>query len=100
MEGHSMNEKLERLGVQSGILNYVDNETPRVYFVSGNADCEEVEKFAKLVAEDIDSEAVKLIEFIANDYYELSHEKIKWQRDDHMKRCQKFFDNYFKSERK
>lgn len=44
-----MNEKIERLAVISGVLNYVDNETPRVYFVSGNADCENVEKFAELI---------------------------------------------------
>lgn len=57
----------------------------------------ELEKFAELVAEDIDSEAVRLIQFIANDYYELSHDKIKWQRDDHMNRCRKFLDNYFEN---
>lgn len=44
-----MNEKLERLGALSGILNYVDNETPRVYFVDGYADYEEVEEFAKMI---------------------------------------------------
>lgn len=30
-----------------------------------------------------------LIHFIANDYNELSYEKIKWQRDDWKKRCNK-----------
>ena len=44
-----MNEKLERLGALSGILNYVDNETPRVYFVDGYADYEDVEEFAKMI---------------------------------------------------
>ena len=44
-----MNDKIERLAVISGVLNYVDNETPRVYFVSGNADCEDAEYFAKLI---------------------------------------------------
>lgn len=31
--------------------------------------------------------AEDLIRYIANDYVELSHEKIKWQRDDFMKIC-------------
>ena len=29
----------------------------------------------------------KLVQFIANDYHELSHDKAKWQRDDWKKRC-------------
>ena len=31
--------------------------------------------------------AEQLITFIANDYVELSHDKIRWQRDEHMKIC-------------
>lgn len=31
--------------------------------------------------------ARKLIQYIANDYVELSYDKIRWQRDDHMKIC-------------
>ena len=31
--------------------------------------------------------AEQLIRFIANDYVELSHEKIAWQRDDHIRIC-------------
>lgn len=53
-----MNEKIERLAVISGVLNYVDNETPRVYFVSGNADCEDVEYFAKMII----NECLEIIE--------------------------------------
>ena len=30
-----------------------------------------------------------LVWFIANDYHELSYEKIQWQRDDWQKRCTK-----------
>ena len=31
----------------------------------------------------------KLVEFIANDYHELSHDKASWQRNDWKKRCKK-----------
>jgi len=34
--------------------------------------------------------AKKLIQYIATDYVELSHEKIAWQRDDHMKICREW----------
>lgn len=37
------------LAVKAGLLNYVDNETPRRYFVSGKADLEEVLDFAGLI---------------------------------------------------
>lgn len=30
-----------------------------------------------------------LVRFIANDYHELSYEKVQWQRDDWKKRCEK-----------
>lgn len=31
----------------------------------------------------------ELVQFIANDYIELSYEKAQWQRDDWSKRCRK-----------
>lgn len=34
----------------------------------------------------------ELVMFIANDYYELSHDKIEWQRNDWMKRCGKLIE--------
>ena len=34
----------------------------------------------------------KLVHFIANDYYELSYDKIKWQRDDWRKLCRKLIE--------
>lgn len=34
----------------------------------------------------------KLVQFIANDYHELSHDKAKWQRDDWKKRCKKLIE--------
>jgi hypothetical protein len=47
-----MNHKLEKLALNAGLINYVDNETPRRYFVDGHADVEEVEKFAHLIVEE------------------------------------------------
>mgnify|MGYP003340854614 CR=1 FL=1 len=35
----------------------------------------------------------KLVQFILNDYHELSHDKAKWQRDDWKKRCKKLIDD-------
>ena len=50
-----MNERITQLAVEAGLLNYVDLETPRRYFVSGDAGLEEVEKFAEsLIQECID----------------------------------------------
>jgi hypothetical protein len=44
-----MNERIEELALDAGLLNYVDNETPRRCFIHGHADLEEVEKFAELM---------------------------------------------------
>jgi len=44
-----MNERIIKLGLNSGMLNYVDHETPRHYFLCGNADEECLEKFAELI---------------------------------------------------
>ena len=44
-----MNERIEELALDAGLLNYVDNETPRRCFIHGHADLEEVEKFAELI---------------------------------------------------
>jgi hypothetical protein len=44
-----MNDKIIELALKSTLLNYIDNETPRRYFICGNADIEEVEKFAELI---------------------------------------------------
>ena len=44
-----MNERIKELALDAGLLNYVDNETPRRYFIDGHADLEEVEKFAELI---------------------------------------------------
>ena len=39
-----------------------------------------------------------LVHFIANDYHELSYEKVKWQRDDWKKRCEKLIAQDWKDE--
>ena len=44
-----MNELIEKLAADAGLLNYVDNETPRRYYIDGHADLEEVERFARLI---------------------------------------------------
>ena len=44
-----MNERIIKIGLESGILNYVDNETPRHYFASVYINEQELEEFAKLI---------------------------------------------------
>ena len=44
-----MNERIIKLGLESGMLNYVDLETPRHYFLCGHADEECLNKFAELI---------------------------------------------------
>lgn len=44
-----MNQKLLKLALDGGLINYIDHETPRVYFICGLADIEDVEKFAELI---------------------------------------------------
>ena len=58
------------------------------------------EKFAELIVESIDTEAIRLIKYIANDYHELSHHKIEWQRNDYVKRCQQFLKNLYLEDQK
>ena len=53
-----MNERILKLALDAGLLNYVDNETPRRYFVHGHADLEEVEKFAELVVKETIDEMI------------------------------------------
>jgi hypothetical protein len=46
-----MNERIRKLALDSGLINYIDNETPRRYFISGDGlpDCEKVQRFARLI---------------------------------------------------
>ena len=43
-------EDIIRMALDAHLLNYVDHETPRRYFIRADADVEEVERFAALVA--------------------------------------------------
>jgi hypothetical protein len=54
-----MNDRFIKLALDAGLLNYVDHETPRRYFVHGHADLEEVEKFARIIV----FECIKLAVF-------------------------------------
>jgi hypothetical protein len=45
----TMNEHIIKLGLESGMLNYVEHETPRHYFLCANADEECLENFVELV---------------------------------------------------
>lgn len=44
-----MNSKLAKLALDAGLINYVDLETPRRYFIDGNADLEEIQEFAESI---------------------------------------------------
>jgi len=44
-----VNSQIIKLGLESGMLNYVDHETPRHYFLCGHADEECLERFAELI---------------------------------------------------
>lgn len=44
-----MNDRLIDFGIKSGMLNYVDNETPREYFIASWAKTEELQDFAELI---------------------------------------------------
>lgn len=37
-------------------------------------------------------EMTEFIRFIATDYIELSHDKVRWQRDDYVKRAKKLLE--------
>ena len=48
-----MNRKLSELAVDAGVLNYVDNETPRRYFLAGWAEAYEVDEYGKMILEEV-----------------------------------------------
>ena len=45
-----MNELIKEIGLESGMLNYVDNESPRHYSLSFNV--QDLEKFAELIVQE------------------------------------------------
>ena len=72
-----MNERIIKLGLDSHMLNYIDNETPRRYFLSGHADEDDLQKFAELIVQEcidwcnayasVDGTAQKIVESIKKD---------------------------------
>jgi hypothetical protein len=44
-----MNDRIREFALDAGLLNYVDHETPRRYFIHGHAEPEDVVKFAELI---------------------------------------------------
>jgi hypothetical protein len=57
---------------------YVSKQETKIKFLR-----EEIERLQKYE---------KLVQFIANDYYEMSHDKVKWQHNDWYKRCRKLIE--------
>ena len=47
-----MNERIIKIGVESRMLNYIVNQTPRQYFLSGFANEEDLELFAQLIVKE------------------------------------------------
>ena len=45
--------RIIELAVKAGLLNYIDNETPRYYFVNGHTDISDVQQFAELLLQDV-----------------------------------------------
>lgn len=50
-------DKIIDLAIQAGLLNYVDNETPRRYFIPGYADHGEVIEFANLLLKETENDS-------------------------------------------
>ena len=44
-----MKPEILQLALDTGLVNYIDNETPRRYFISGNADMPELEEFVAAI---------------------------------------------------
>jgi hypothetical protein len=73
-----MNERIEKLALDAGLLNYVDNETPRRCFIHGHADLEEVEKFAELIVRECaDIASINQHQYESVGKYVLEHFGVK-----------------------
>jgi hypothetical protein len=82
-----MNERIRELAEQAEMAANCGDHVDVVLMM---------ERFAELIIEDAESEAISLIKYIATDYVELSHDKVQWQRNDYIKLCRKFLDGYRK----
>ena len=73
-----MNERIENLALDAGLLNYVDNETPRRCFIHGHADLEEIEKFAQLIIKECaDIATINQYQSYTPGHYVLKHFGVK-----------------------
>jgi hypothetical protein len=75
-KGGIMNPQIIKLGLESGMLNYVDHETPRHYFLSAHADEECLERFAELIVRECAKSA--------DEWYQ-AHNDIHWDPAQHVK---------------
>jgi hypothetical protein len=77
-----------RLALDANLLNYVDLETPRRYFICADADVEEVERFAALVAAEKDKEIKRLQDLLYTQLGELTASRAEKQMRGHIKEQQ------------
>ena len=72
-----MNEQLIKIGLESGMLNYVDHETPRHYFLSGHADEQDLEKFAELIVRECTNRLVDMDQQVKGQHNYYKHASIQ-----------------------
>jgi len=94
-----MNEQLIKIGLESGMLNYVDNETPRHYFLSGHADEQDLAKFAELIVKECaDIATINQFQWDSSGGYVLKHFGIEIHSDKDyeigtIEECEKFAES-------
>lgn len=57
-----MDNRLYELGCKTGLLNYIDHETPRFYFINANADLDDFDAFCAEITEEYAAEIERLRE--------------------------------------
>ena len=57
-----MDNRLYKLGCKTGLLNYIDHETPRFYFINANADLDDFDAFCAEITEEYAAEIERLSE--------------------------------------
>ena len=72
------------LGCEAGLLNYIDHETPRVYFIHSRADLEDFEAFCKALTKERDDEIERLREALHTIVCNTEPDAIKHQDYDHL----------------
>ena len=76
-----MNNKLLKLALDAHLMNYVEHETPRHYFIDGHADEETVQEFAELIIQ----ECIKSIHATTDESIDLGRslgENASWIEND------------------